>query len=110
MNTVCHKQLSFGSLFGKQITADFDGGHITSDAGGLLFRELDERYGFTDGIADSLYDRRHPSWVIHDLKTLIKQRIFSIALGYDDNNDAQTLRSDPALKTMSGRLPETSED
>jgi len=110
MDTVCHKQLSFGSLFGKQITADFDGGHITSDAGGLLFRELDERYGFTDGIADSLYDRRHPSWVIHDLKTLIKQRIFSIALGYDDNNDAQTLRSDPALKTMSGRLPETSED
>ena len=110
MDTVCHKQLSFGSLFGKQITADFDGSHITSDAGGLLLRELDQRYGLTDGIADSLYDRRHLSWVIHDLKSLIKQRIFSIALGYDDNNDAQTLRSNPALKTISGRLPQRSED
>jgi len=109
MDTVCHKQLSFGSLFGKQIPADFDGGHITSDASGLLLRELDERYGLTDGIADSLYDRSHPSWVIHDLKTLIKQRIFSIALGYYDDNDAQTLCGDPALKTLSGRLLQTSE-
>jgi hypothetical protein len=78
MDTVCYKQLSFGSFFGKQINADLDGGHITSHAGGLLLRELDERYGLTDGIADSLYNRRHPSWVIHHLKTLIKQRIFSI--------------------------------
>ena len=110
MYTLCHKQLSFGSLFGKQVTADFDGGHITSDAGGLLLREVDDRYGLTAGFSDSLSDRRHPSWVIHDLKALVKQRIFSIALGYEDNNDAQTLRSDPAVKTISGRLPETSED
>ena len=110
MNTVCHKQLSFGSLFGKHVTADFDGGHITSDAGGLLLRELDGRYGITEGAARCLDDPRHRSWVIHDLKTLIKQRIFSIALGYEDTNDATTLRSDPALKTMTERLPESSLD
>jgi len=109
MNTVCHKQLCFESLFGKQVTADFDGGHITSDAGGLLLREIDEHYGLTAGFTESLSDRRHPSWVVHKLKTLVKQRIFSIALGYEDNNDAQSLRNDPALKTMSGKLPETSE-
>ena len=110
MNTVCHKQLRFGSLFSKQVTADFDGGNITSDAGGLLLRELDERYGLTEGAANCLVDPRHSSWVLHELRTLVKQRIFSIALGYEDNNDAETLRSDPALKTASGRLPETSDD
>lgn len=106
MDTVCHKQLSFGSLFGKQITGDFEGGRITSDAGGLLLRELDERYGLSEGVSGSLMDSRHPSWVIHELSSLVKQRVFSIALGYDDNNDAATLRSDPALKLTAGRLPE----
>lgn len=106
MDTVCHKQLSFGSLFGKQITGDFEGGRISSDAGGLLLRELDECYGLSEGVAGSLIDSRHPSWVIHELSSLVKQRVFSIALGYDDNNDAATLRSDPALKLTAGRLPE----
>ena len=110
MDTVCHKQLSFGSLFGKQVTAVFDGGHMTSDAGGLLLRQLDERYGITEEAANSLDDRRHSSWVIHDLRTLIRQRIFSMALGYEDTNDANTLRSDPALEAISGRLPESSSD
>ena len=110
MNTVCHKQLCFESLFGKQVTADFDGGNITSDAGGLLLRELDERHNLTEGAAKCLDGPRHSSWVIHELKTLVKQRIFSIALGYEDNNDAETLRSDSAFKTTSGKLPETSED
>jgi hypothetical protein len=108
MDTLCHKQLSFGSLFGRQVTAAFDGGRISSDSGAFLLRELDERYGVTEGVARSIEDHRHRSWVLHDLKTLIRQRIFSIALGYDDNNDAATLRSDPALKASSGRLPETS--
>jgi hypothetical protein len=76
MNTVCHKQLRFESLFGKQVTADFD-------AGGLLLRELDERYGLIEGAANCLADPRHGSWLIHELRTLVKQRIFSIALGYE---------------------------
>jgi hypothetical protein len=110
MDTVCHKQLSLGSLFGKRIVADFDGGRITSDAGGLLLGAIDQRYGLSEAVAESLRDPRHPSWVIHELRSLVKQRIFSIALGYDDTNDATTLRSDPALKTISGSLPETSVD
>jgi hypothetical protein len=110
METVCHKQLSFESLDGKKFVADFQGGRITSDGGGLILREIDLRYEFTEGIACSLRDSRDPSRVIDDLSTLLRQRIFSIALGYEDNNDATTLRSDPALKAMAGRLPESADD
>lgn len=110
MDTVCHKQLHFGSLFGKKVVGDFEGGRITSDGGGFLLRELDKRYGLTAGIVDSLHDPRDPSRVIHEMKTLLKQRIFSIAMGYEDTNDSTTLRRDPTLKTISGRLPETSLD
>jgi hypothetical protein len=110
MDTVCHKQLHFGSLFGKELVGDFEGGRITSDAGALLLRELDERYGLTAAAASSLHDPRDPTRVLHELRTMLKQRIFSIAMGYEDTNDSTTLRSDPALKTVSGRLPETSRD
>ena len=110
MNTVCHKQLHFGSLFGKEVTADFEGGRITSDAGALLLRELDERYGLSETVAKTLGDPRDPTRVIHERGVLVKQRIFSIAMGYEDTNDSTTLRSDPALKASSGRLPETSGD
>jgi len=110
MKTLCHKQLSFQSLFGKEIIACFDGGRLTSDGGGLLLREIDERYGVTAAAASSIHDRRDRKRTIHDIVALLRQRIFSIALGYEDANDAHTLKSDPALKIMSGRLPETGAD
>jgi len=110
MNTVCHKQLHFGSLLWKEVIADFEGGRITSDAGALLLRELDGRYGLSETIAKTLEDPRDPSRVIHEFGVLVRQRIFSIAMGYEDTNDSTTLRSDPALKAASGRLPETSGD
>ncbi len=108
MKTVCHKQLHFESLFNKGVTVCFDGGRMTSDGGGLLLREIDERYKLTHKAAACLRDPRDPNRTLHDTSTLLKQRIFSIALGYEDTNDADTLRHDPALKVMSGKLPETS--
>ena len=110
MKTVCHKQLSFESLFGKEIIACFDGGRMTSDGGGLLLREIDTRYGVTAAAASSIRDQRDPERTLHDSIALLRQRIFSIALGYEDANDAHTLKSDPALKIMSERLPETGAD
>ena len=59
MNTVCHKQLHFGSFFGKEITVDFEGGRITSDGGALLLRELDEHHGLTETVATALDDPIH---------------------------------------------------
>jgi hypothetical protein len=106
MDTVCHEQLSFGSLFSKEVVADFTGGSLTSDAGGLVLREIDQRYRLTEKATSCLRDDRDPRRVTHDLKTILRQRLFSIALGYEDNNDAATLAQDPALKLMTGKLPE----
>jgi len=110
MDTFCHKQMIFKSLFRKRVVADFRGGRITSDGGGLILREIDERYGLTREIARCLSDPRASARVIHDLHTLLRQRVFSIGLDYEDTNDADTLRSDPLLKLISGRLPDTSID
>ena len=107
METVCHNQLSFGILFSKEVVADFTGGSLTSDAGGLLLRELDQRYLIAEQSAACLHDPRDSDRVKHDLLTLVRQRLFAIALGYEDNNDAAWLSKDPALKIMAGKAPES---
>jgi hypothetical protein len=110
METVCHNQLIFESLFSKEVIADFEGGRITSDAGGLLLRELDQRYRIAENAARCLHDPRDSHKVKHDLLTLVRQRLFAIALGYEDNNDATWLARDPAIKIMAGRAPEGGAD
>jgi len=103
MEKVCHDQLTFESLFSKEVIADFAGGRITSDAGGLLLREVDQRYRLTEKATRCLRDSRQAFKVKHDLLTLVRQRLFAIAQGYEDNNDAATLARDPAFKIMAGR-------
>ena len=110
MTTLCHNQLTFGSLFSKEIIADFEGGRITSDAGGLLLRELDQRYRLAEKAARCLHDPREARKVKHDLLTLVRQRLFAIAQGYEDNNDAAALARDPAFKIMAGKAPESVAD
>ncbi|MCK9378079.1 MAG: IS1380 family transposase [Syntrophobacterales bacterium] len=110
METVCHKQLIFESLFSKEVVAHFAGGRITSDAGGLLLRELDQRYRIAENAARCLHDPRDGHKVKHDLLTLVRQRLFAIAQGYEDNNDAATLAKDPAFKIMAGKAPESDGD
>ena len=110
METVCHNQLRFESLFSKEVIADFAGGRITSDAGGLVLRELDQRYRLAENVARCLHDPRDSHKVKHDLLTLVRQRLFAIAQGYEDNNDAAWLATDPAFKIMAGktrRVPQT---
>jgi hypothetical protein len=107
METVCHKQLRFESLFSKEVIADFEGGRITSDAGGLLLRELDQRYRLAENAVRGLHDAREGHKVKHDLLTLVRQRLFAIAQGYEDNNDAAALARDPAFKIMAGKAPES---
>jgi hypothetical protein len=110
METVCHNQLIFESLFGKEVIADSAGGRITSDAGGLLLREIDQRYRLTEKAAACLHDPRHDRKVRHDLLILVRQRLFAIAQGYEDTNDAATLAPDPAFKIMTGKAPESADD
>jgi hypothetical protein len=90
VNTLCHKQLTFESLLGKKIVADFEGGQITSDAGCLLLREIDKQHGITESFAD-IHDPRRPDRIRHDNRSMLQQRLFSIAIGYEDNNDGSLL-------------------
>ena len=99
--TECNRQsLSFSSLGRQKITANFDGGRLTSDAGGLLLREADRQLGLTAELADCIADPRDPAKITHDIRTLLRQRIFGIALGYEDLNDHATLRDDPLFAIL----------
>jgi hypothetical protein len=110
METVCHKQLIFKSLLSKEVIADFAGGRITPDAGGLLLREVDHRYRLPEKVARCLHDPRDSHKDKHNLLTLVRQRLFSIAQGCEDNNDAAALARVPALKIIAGKAPESGAD
>jgi len=97
------KPIVFSSLRGKKIQADFDGGKLTTDAGGLLLRQVDQRLGLIDALNWCIPDPRDPDVIIHQQRTLLAQRIFGIALGYEDLNDHQTLREDPLLQIVTER-------
>ena len=108
--TDCRTQLAFTFHQSTRIVADFTGGQITSDAGLLVLRELDERLGWSRAAASALADPRDPAKVIHDTKSLFRQRLFALLAGYEDGNDHNRLRSDPALKLLCGRTLSEAED
>ena len=103
MMTECN-QASFTFYSKKNLTVDFKGGEISSDAGLLLVRQLDERLGFTKGFTGCLDDGRHRSYVQQPLVDIVRQRVYQIIAGYEDANDADSLRADPVLKGVVGRL------
>lgn len=103
----CTKQLLlFKGISNKKIEADFNGGEVSSDAGVLFLREVENRIGLISKMTDSLKDRRHPGYVRHQLLELFKQRVFQIACGYEDGNDSNELREDPVMKIACERLPD----
>ena len=104
------KTLSFASISGRKIEADFDGGMTTSDGGVLLLRQAESKIGIVDRIVEALSDHRHQSYIDHTYTDLIRQRVFQIACGYEDANDSNDLRSDPGLKAACDRLPVTGDD
>jgi len=101
--THCREQLAFSFHHSTKVVADFKGGLISSDAGLLPLRELDDRLGWTAAIAACLSDPRDPAKVEHDLLTLLRQRLFGLTAGYEDANDHTRLRDDPILKTVTDR-------
>lgn len=84
--------------------ADFTGGRMSSDGGVLLLRELDRGLGLTRQVAACFQDRRDPDLITHTVPELVAQRIFGLALGYEDLNDHQSLRRDPLLAAAAGKL------
>ncbi len=95
--------LLFSSLKRQRIQADFCGGRLTSDGGALLLREADRSLGLIDAINACIDDLRNPFFIAHSQRTLLAQRIFGIALGYEDLNDHQSLREDPLFQVLSER-------
>jgi hypothetical protein len=99
------QQLRFPAIAGYTLRADFEGGALSSDFGALLLRGIDRQIGLTERLAAAMQDKRHPSYVDHPLRDLLAQRIYQIASGYADGNDANSLRHDPLLKLRVERPP-----
>lgn len=97
-------QLTFSFFRKRTLTVDFEGGEITSDAGLLLIRQADKSLKLTNDLAVSIRERRDLRYAEHDMTTLLRQRIYQIVAGYEDCNDANLLRKDPALKAACDRL------
>jgi hypothetical protein len=98
-------QLRFSPLDGFTVRADFEGGALSSDFGPLLLRGVDQQIGLTHRLARAIHDSRHASYIDHSMEDLLTQRIFQIACGYADANDANALRRDPVFKLGAERLP-----
>ena len=94
---------AFHPLGNRDVLACFDGGRITSDAGALLLREVDAKFGFLASFAACFTDHRDAESIEHPLVDLLKQRVFGICLGYEDLNDHDQLRLDPLLATAVGK-------
>ena len=105
MPTECNPDLfNFPSVDGRNVVAAFDGGTITSDAGALLLGAADRAIGLVDRFAACFTDRRNQALIEHEVATLVGQRVFGIALGYEDLIDHDTLRHDPMMAVLAGKL------
>src|SRR6266851_2943830 len=100
----------FPAVRRKKITAAFDGGRISSDGGVMLLAQADRRLGIAERLARAIPDGRDPDRVTHLLPDILRARIFAIACGYEDADDLDRLRFDPAFKLACGRLPDSGRD
>jgi hypothetical protein len=98
-------QSSFGfeAHFSRDVVARFDGGQITSDAGALLVRKVEQRTGIMRRFAGCFTDHRQPEKVEHTVPELVRQRVYGLVLGYEDLNDHEQLRLDPLLALLAGK-------
>src|SRR4051812_25021447 len=104
METQCNASyLDFPMLGSRQVLADFDGGAISSDGGALLLRETERLTGIIRQFAACFDDHRDPDLIEHPVEHLLAQRVYGLALGYEDLNDHDDLRRDPLLATVVGK-------
>ena len=111
MPTECSATLfEFAPVEGRRVVAGFDGGAITSDAGALLLGQTDRAIGLIERFAACFSDARMPELVEHQVETMVMQRVFGIALGYEDLVDHDELRCDPVMAVLAGKLEARRED
>ena len=111
MPTECSAEcFDFGIVEGRPVEAAFDAGLVTSDAGALLLGATDRAIGMLDRFAACFHDERRADLIEHAVATLVGQRVFAIALGYEDLNDHDELRHDPMMAVLAGKLAARRED
>jgi hypothetical protein len=104
VETQCtQRAFGFQQVGGREIVARFNGGRVTSDAGGMLLREVEDRFRFVEKFATCFTDHRDPECIEHSLVDLLKQRLFGLCLGYEDLNDHDWLRNDALLAALVGK-------
>ncbi|MBV8457208.1 MAG: transposase [Acetobacteraceae bacterium] len=103
MTECTQSSFQFATLYRREVVAQFDGGDITTDAGGLLLREVDRRLSLTERVAACFTDHRRVDKIEHTVGELIAQRLYGLALGYEDLNDHDQLRADPLLAVLVGK-------
>src|SRR5664280_2882699 len=102
--TECTQQgFTFEGHFSRRVVAEFSGDRLTTDGGALLLREADRKIGLLRRVADCFSDTRQPERVEHRLPEMLAQRIYGLALGYEDLNDHEQLRNDPLLAVLAGK-------
>ena len=101
MLTQCNQEsFQFHPLAQREVRGRFDGGAITSDAGGLLLREVEKRTGILGQFAACFTDPRNPERLAHTVRELVAPRGYALALGYEDLNDHDQLRGEPLLAVL----------
>jgi hypothetical protein len=103
MTQCTESSFEFEAHAGRQVVARFDGGAVTSDAGALLLREAERRIGLLDRVAACFEDWRDGRYVRHSLSEMLAQRVYGLALGYEDVNDHERLREDALFGLLAGR-------
>jgi Transposase DDE domain group 1 len=102
--TQCNQnEFSFAPHFSRQVSAQFSERQLSTEGGALLLRETDRKIGLLSRVNQCFSDHRHPMWIVHELSELLAQRIYGLALGYEDLNDHEQLRRDPLLALMAGK-------
>ena len=103
MTECSQKVFRFAAHFSRRVEADFTAGQVSTDGGGLLLREVEQKIGLMDRLAACFSDKRKQDRVEHRLAEMLAQRIFGLALGYEDLNDHEQLRRDPLMALLSGK-------
>jgi hypothetical protein len=104
MSTECtQKSFGFHPHFQRRVEANFKGGRISSNGGGVLLREVERKTGMLKRLAKCFEDRRQPGLIEHQVEQLVAQRVYGLALGYEDLNDHDDLCRDPVLALLAGK-------
>ena len=103
MTECIQTRFGFARHFKREIVGEFSGGTMTSDAGALLLREADLRMNLLARFSQCFLDGRHPDLIEHSVEQMLAQRVYALALGYEDLNDHELLRNDPLLRMLAGK-------